>query len=203
MAQARMAFYYDKHRRPVELSGKVYIRLTRKVGDTGYTLPCLTSLSPVKMGPFPIIKKVHDLAYHIDVPTSLGIHPVISVVHLEQAPEDNWNQQVRVMDCELKEAKYPFEVEEILDKKFKNISQQDKRKVWQYRMKWINQSDSWEPANVITVISSDKTSKFKAQANEYKPEDKQDMDTTMSRIKKNREELKKLKPKKRLQQRDD
>lgn len=25
MAQTRMAFYYDKHRQPLELSGKVYI----------------------------------------------------------------------------------------------------------------------------------------------------------------------------------
>ena len=64
----------------------------RKVSNTGYTLPHLTTLSPIKMGLFKILKKVHKLAYEIDMPKSLGIHPVISVVHLEQAPEDIWDR---------------------------------------------------------------------------------------------------------------
>ena len=89
-----MVFYYNKHRKPVELEGKVYICLARKVGDTGYTLPCLTSLSPVKMGPFLIRKKVHNLAYEVDIPDSLNIPPVTSVIHLEQAPKNTWNRQI-------------------------------------------------------------------------------------------------------------
>lgn len=52
MAQTRMAFYYDKHRQPLELSGKVYIWLARKVGDSRYILLCacldqLSALSSV------------------------------------------------------------------------------------------------------------------------------------------------------------
>ena len=55
MAQTRMAFYYDKHRQPLELSGKVYkvyIWLARKVDDSKYTLLCacldqLSALSSV------------------------------------------------------------------------------------------------------------------------------------------------------------
>lgn len=50
MAQARIAFYHYKHPKPVQLPGWVYIRLARKMGDGGYTLPKLSSLSPVKMG---------------------------------------------------------------------------------------------------------------------------------------------------------
>lgn len=37
----------------MELKGKVYIQLAKEVGDTGYTLPRLMSLSPVKMGALP------------------------------------------------------------------------------------------------------------------------------------------------------
>ena len=78
----------------MELNGKVYIQLAKEVGDTGYTLPRLMSLSPVKMGPFPIVKKIPNLAYKLDILESPGFHPVISVVHPEQAPEDDWNHQV-------------------------------------------------------------------------------------------------------------
>lgn len=34
----------------MQLTGKVYIRLARKMGDGCYTLPKLSLLSPVKMG---------------------------------------------------------------------------------------------------------------------------------------------------------
>lgn len=74
------------------------------------------------MGPFSIKKKIHNLAYEIKIPYSLGIHQVISVIHLEQAPKDTSNRQVQVSDCELNENKYPFEVDIILAKHFKEIS---------------------------------------------------------------------------------
>lgn len=194
MAQVRMAYYYNKRRKPVELTGKVFIHLVRKVGDTGYTLPCLTTLSPVKMGPFKILKKVHELAYEIDVPESLGIHPVISVVHLEQAPEDIWDRQVQVVECEVEEAKYPFKVDEILDKKFRQISQEDPRKIWQYRVQWKDNGDSWEPASLIAMIAPTKTSNFEKKTTEPEVVDTS-MEATFTRIEKNKEDLARLKPK--------
>ena len=84
------------------------------------------------------------------------------MVHLEQAPEDEWNRQVTVADCELDESKYPFEVDAILDKKFKQISKHDTRNIWQYRVQWLHRGDSWEPATLIAAIVPAKTSSFEA-----------------------------------------
>ena len=41
------------------------------------------------MGLFTIKKRMHELAYKINIPDSLIIHPVISVIHLKQALKNN------------------------------------------------------------------------------------------------------------------
>lgn len=58
-------------------------------------------------------------------------------------------------------SRYPFDA--ILDKKFKQISREVTRKIWQYRVKWLGQADSWEPASLIAAIAPAKTSKLEAQ----------------------------------------
>lgn len=70
---------------------------------------------------------------------------------------------VIALDCELNEAKYSFEVDMIIDKRFKQISHDDNRKIWQHNVKWIGQSDSWEPAALIATIALTKVSLFEAQ----------------------------------------
>jgi hypothetical protein len=47
-------------------------------------------LSPIKMGPFQIIRWVGNLPFELEFPTSLRIHPVVLVVYLEQALNDPW-----------------------------------------------------------------------------------------------------------------
>lgn len=65
-------------------------------------LPRLTCVESCEdKGPFEIIKKVHYLVYHIDVPGFLGTDPIISVIHLEQAPENGaTDRQIQVDYCE-------------------------------------------------------------------------------------------------------
>lgn len=43
-------------------------------------------------GPFKIKRKVNDLAYELELPDSMHIHPIISVAHLEQHVPDDWNR---------------------------------------------------------------------------------------------------------------
>ena len=77
------------------------------------------------MGPFDIIEKVHDIAYyHIDMSDLLGIHPVI----LEYVPKNEWNRQMEDAEYELDEV--PFDVDCILENKFRRISRDDTRKIW-------------------------------------------------------------------------
>ena len=86
--------YYDKKHQPVELSGSAYIRLATGT-KKGYRLPNSSSLSVIKTGPFPIKQKIGNLAYELQLPKRMSrIHPIISVIHLEPALPDPYNQTI-------------------------------------------------------------------------------------------------------------
>ena len=94
LAEACMSMYYDKRHQPVELSGSAYIRLATGI-KKGYWLPNSLSLSVIKTGPFPIKRKVGNLAYELQLPKRMSrMHPIISVIHLEPAPPDPYNRTV-------------------------------------------------------------------------------------------------------------
>ena len=54
----------------------------------GYTLPGVANrkLSYQRAGPFKITRKVGYLAYELELPPNIKIHPVVSVAQLESAP---------------------------------------------------------------------------------------------------------------------
>ncbi|EED12068.1 hypothetical protein TSTA_001390 [Talaromyces stipitatus ATCC 10500] len=94
-------------------------------------------LSPMKMGPFPIKRRVGNLAYKIDLPLGLHIHPIISVIHLEQAPKDEWERSIiTTILQDVHQIRLPFKVKEILDKKVMPIQSGSKRKIWFYLIKY-------------------------------------------------------------------
>jgi hypothetical protein len=76
---------YDKEHRDIEFSvgDKVFLRLHH-----GYHLPGKPprKLSQQRAGPFVIKRRVGRLAYELDLPENMTIHPVISVAHLIPAP---------------------------------------------------------------------------------------------------------------------
>ncbi|KAJ5543001.1 hypothetical protein N7461_009004 [Penicillium sp. DV-2018c] len=152
-AQGRMAFYFDRKHKPVELKNYAYLRLTRKPGHVGYTLEGSSCLSPVKMGPFRIIRRVGNLAYELDLPQSLNIHPVVSIVHLEQTPYDPWNRQTSTtIPEEVHRLSLPFEVEAIRDKKLLPIRKGSKRPIWHYLVKWRDIAElSWQPMAIVAA----------------------------------------------------
>ena len=92
MAQVKMAHYYDKGHTPMDLKGRVYLWLVYGTA-VRYKLPGSTSISTIRVGPFTIKRKVNKLAYELDLPKRMKIHPIISIAHLEQAPDDPFNRQ--------------------------------------------------------------------------------------------------------------
>ena len=84
-AAAQAKRRYDSKHRPIkfEVGNKVYLRLHRR-----YHLPGNPSrkYSQQHTGPFVIKKRVGRLAYELDFPPNIGIHPVISIAHLSPTP---------------------------------------------------------------------------------------------------------------------
>ena len=85
-AQMRAKFYYDQSHKPLDLAvgEHALLRLHK-----GYHIPSVTSrkLGAQRVGPFKVLEKVGNLAYRLEFPPHWRIHPVISVAHLEPAPD--------------------------------------------------------------------------------------------------------------------
>ena len=92
MAQAKMAILWDRKHRPPNLTGKVYIKVAKQ-GIPVYHILGSSSSTAKKLGPFQIRRKIGNLASELDLPTNMRIHPVISVIHLKQAKEDEFERQ--------------------------------------------------------------------------------------------------------------
>ena len=135
LAQARMAMRFDANHKPPELAGSAYIQLAGKDAK-GYRLPNSSKISPIMHGPFPIKRKVNDLAYGLELPESMHIHPVISVVHLEPHVPDDWQRVLpEKPDPVIVDGEEQFEIEKILRQSV------DKCLV---RWKGLNE-ETWEP----------------------------------------------------------
>jgi len=90
----KMAARYDSKHRIPDRAGSAYLKLG-KTGDAGYHIPKSSSLSTKKVGPYRILQKVSPLAYRLELPPSMSrIHPVISVIHLEQGKADPFGRTI-------------------------------------------------------------------------------------------------------------
>lgn len=88
LAQVCMVIRFDANHKLLELAGSAYIQLAGKDAK-GYCLLNSSKILLIMHRPFPIKRKVNDLAYELELPESMHIHPVISVVHLElHVPDD-------------------------------------------------------------------------------------------------------------------
>jgi len=91
-----MALYYDCKHQLTELTGAVYLRLSKPT-SIGYKLADANKLSIVKDGPFKIKRRVGKHAYELELPERLNhIHSVISIAHLEQVTEDPYNRHIEL-----------------------------------------------------------------------------------------------------------
>ena len=139
-----MALAYDKTHKPIELSGAAYIRLVRG-GKIGYQSPDGSSkLSPIREGPFRIVRRVGKLAYELELPKDWKIHPVISIIHLEQAHDDEYDRPYP----SLQDAA-PILVGDQEEHEIEKIVQQAGDRVL---VRWRDGSEDWEP---LTTIQED------------------------------------------------
>ena len=92
----------------------------------GYRIPGLenSKLSNQRCGPFKVLKKVGNLAYKLDLPPIIGIHPVISITALEPAPKgkDPYDrkkndEQPPVFDNDPEGTADHYEIERLLDRR--------------------------------------------------------------------------------------
>jgi len=85
ITQKAMTRHYDKkHISPDFSTGYAFLRL-----GVGYSIPAVQKqkLAQQRVGPFKILEVVgKGKAYRLQLPPHYGIHPVISVVHLEPSP---------------------------------------------------------------------------------------------------------------------
>ena len=93
LAKARMALHYDKTHQPPQLHGKVYLKLA-KSGRPRYYVKGNSKLSAAKVGLFPIKRRISNLAYELELPAKMRIHPMISVAWLEQHTDDDEHGRV-------------------------------------------------------------------------------------------------------------
>ena len=99
---------------------RVFLKL-----HSGYSIPGVSNkkLSQQRVGPFKVIERVGQLAYRLELPPLMKIHPVISVAQLEPALSADpyhrqWNPEPPpVTDQEPEKPGKPYELERLLEKK--------------------------------------------------------------------------------------
>jgi hypothetical protein len=93
-------------------------------------------------GPFEITERVSPAAYRIRLPHSYGIHPVLSIAHLEPYRPDLTQERT---DLEpLRRDPEEFEVEEIVDQR-RERHRKRYRLMYQCRWKGYGVTDEWIP----------------------------------------------------------
>lgn len=152
-AAARAKRRYDARHRPLEFNegDKVYLRLHR-----GYHLPGRPprKYSQQRAGPFVIKRRIGRLAYELDLPPNMGIHPVISVAHLSPTPPGNdpFDRETpppgpvedsQASSSENQESGEEYEVEAVLNHRKQPSG------AYQYLIKWTgsnNEHNVWKTA---------------------------------------------------------
>ena len=137
-----MAKYYNRRQTPApdyQPRDKVYL----DASNIQTTRPS-QKLSHWKLGPFPIVNKVRNNAYHLQLPPSMSwLHLVFNVVKLSPTPEDpipRWHPLPPPL-LEIIDGEEEWVVEEILDSKVINQK-------LRYLVKWKGygiEHNSWEP----------------------------------------------------------
>eukprot|EP00878_Enallax_costatus_P019840 GHUV01020945.1.p1 GENE.GHUV01020945.1~~GHUV01020945.1.p1 ORF type:complete len:366 (+),score=43.64 GHUV01020945.1:125-1222(+) len=149
-AQQRQKSYADKHRRELQFSVNDEVLLHTK--NIKLKAVGTRKLLPKWLGPFKVTKCVNDVAYKLDLPANLKIHPVFHVSLLKPYVRSGRVQPPplpEVIDGELE-----FEVDSILahrDVQVRRKKNRDRTPVLerQYLVKWVGYDESnntWEPA---------------------------------------------------------
>jgi hypothetical protein len=149
-----MFIIYNNHHKPPLFEGQVYVKLVWHPGIPGYRLPTFLKLSPIHMGPYPILEKISNLAYHLDLPALLCINPIILVIYLEQALLDLYLCCIPIPPPVLVDGEEQYKIKKIIEQ----CAEQCLVK-WRYRDK-----TTWEPLANIREDALDVLRKFQQSA---------------------------------------
>jgi hypothetical protein len=142
-ARDRQKTYADQNRRELTftIGDQVLLRTKNlKLKTTGSR-----KLLPKWIGPFPVIGKVGQVAYKLELPDVMLCHPVFHVSNL-QPYRSNGSVQPPPMPIEV-EGDLEYEVEQILLHRDSKMGSRSKR---EYLVKWLGfgpEHNSWEPAS--------------------------------------------------------
>ena len=148
-AAIRMKEQYDKRHQPMhfEKGDKVLLRLHK-----GYNVPANKRLSRKLgqqfAGPFEVLQRVGRVAYRLDFPSKLKIHPVVSISQLEPFEEDphgRWpDKPGPTIDEDFPEDGDRYEVERIVDRKVQLLGRK-RKPVIKYLVRWkgYGSEDDW------------------------------------------------------------
>jgi len=146
IAQKAMTKHHDrKHISPDFSTGYAFLRL-----GAGYSIPAVRKqkLAQQRIGPFKIIEVVgKGKAYRLQLPSHYGIHPVISVIHLEPSPapgSDPYNRPVPTNDTAPvvgPEGDPEWEIDAIVNKR---TSKRGRKKKTEYLVHWKGYGPEWD-----------------------------------------------------------
>lgn len=130
--------YYNKSHKPLTVpkGSSVYLRL-----HNGYEIPDIRNhkLHQQRAGPFKVLDKIGRLAYRLELPPVMRMHPIVSITQLEPGPDDE-NPYARARNFDPPPviekdgtATDLYEIETLLEKRESN----DGRKV-EYLVKWLD-----------------------------------------------------------------
>jgi hypothetical protein len=145
VAQMRMKKHYDKTHRFISFAPGDYVYL--KLGH-GYSLPGKPPLKWTQQRiPLKVLERVGKLAYRLELPPTMNIHPVVSVANLLPAEqpgsdpygrEDTFAGPVEVEGDDpsaWRDSYQHYEVERILDKRAVRYGRSEPRT--EYLIKWV------------------------------------------------------------------
>lgn len=148
---------YDHSHMSMNLAegSQAYLRLHH-----GYSIPGVNpKLSNQRVGPFPVLEKVGNLAYRLELPGVMRIHPVISIAQLEPSPDRSEDPYHRTstqpvppveetqdnLDPDFTTQYRPYVIERLLDRRGtgRNVK---------YLVKWEdhgNEHNVWYPVHAL------------------------------------------------------
>ncbi|CCO36910.1 Retrotransposable element Tf2 155 kDa protein type 1 [Rhizoctonia solani AG-1 IB] len=148
LAQERMKRFYDQRHRdiePITVGDKVWLSHQNISTDR----PSI-KLSHKKLGPYLVLEKIGSHAFKLSLPHTMHIHPVFHVNLLQKFhPDPHGRDPHQPPPIITEEGEEEYEVEEILDSKWKGRGKN--KKIW-YLIKWVGYdagSNSWEPADNV------------------------------------------------------
>jgi hypothetical protein len=141
-----MTKHYDvKHATPDFSAGYAFLRL-----GAGYSIPAVRKqkLAQQRIGPFKILEMVgKGKAYRLQLPPHYGIHPVISIVHLEPSPapgSDPYSRPVPTNDTAPvmgPDGDPEWEIDTIVNKR---TSRKGRKKKTEYLVRWKGYGPEWD-----------------------------------------------------------